>query len=302
MKKVSVILTTYNSENTIQRVLDFIKNQKGLGVEFDLEIIVIDDCSKDKTVEILKKNDVILLSTTTNSGGPNKGRNIGLEYATGDYICIADHDDEWKEDKIISLIPYLKKAPIVTSGYTVIDEKENKKFDRIKSGGETHMVFSKNITFIDKLTKSWSGQNTYLGSIIYRSELKNILFEEHFGMVDFDWILRLFYQQQSIEVCKSLYNRYVDGTNLSLDEGYRLKDYEYSLMTLEGYAEEFPKEAKIGVKKTHGSLARYYYLTDKMKKARYYFLKSGLSLKIFMYYLTTFVGSSYVKKKFNVFG
>ena len=302
MKKVSVILTTYNSENTIQRVLDFIKNQKGLGVQFDLEIIVIDDCSKDNTVGILKKNDVVVLSTGSNSGGPNKGRNIGLQHATGDYICIADHDDEWKEDKIISLIPYLEKVPIVTSGYTVIDEKENKRIDRIKDASENHMTYSNNITFLDKLKKSQLGQNTYLGSIIYRSELKDILFEEHFGMVDFDWILRLFYQQPSIEVCKSLYNRYVDGTNLSLDEGYRLKDYEYSLKTLNEYGKEFPKEAKIGIKRTHGSLARYYYLVDEMKKARHYFLKSGLNLKIFMYYVTTFVGSSYVKRKFNVFG
>ena len=121
-------------------------------------------------------------------------------------------------------------------------------------------------------------------------------------MVDYDWLLRLFYQQASIEVCDSLYNRYVDGSNLSLNENYRLTDHKHSLATIESYANEFPKESNIGIMRTHGSLARYYYVMDKMGEARKYFKKSEMNLKTFLYYLTTFGGASYVKKKFNVFG
>jgi len=302
MKKVSVILTTYNSSNYVQKTIDSILNQTGVGTDFELELITIDDCSSDNTIEILKKNNINFLSTKKNSGGPNKGRNIGLAAASGDYICIADHDDEWKEKKIISLLPYLEKAPIVTSGYTVINKASGQQTDRISKSNKPYIFYEKNSTFISKLTKSLKGQNTYLGSIIYDSKLKDILFEEHFGVVDFDWVLRLFHQNASIEVCDSLYNRYVDGKNLSLDESYRRKDFYYSLMFIENYEQQYPKEVQISFKKIHGSRARYYYMINDMKKARSNFLKSELNLKTLAYYLTTYFGSDYVKDKFEVFG
>ena len=93
MKKVSVILTTYNSEYQIQEVIDSIYNQQGKGKLFEIELIVVDDCSTDSTQKILSKNDIDFSTTSKNSGGPNRGRNIGLKQCTGDFICIMDHDD-----------------------------------------------------------------------------------------------------------------------------------------------------------------------------------------------------------------
>ncbi len=302
MKKlVSVIITTYNSEETIQRTLDSVLNQKGLRKEFDIELIVVDDCSTDKTVEIVKNYDILLLTTDKNSGGPNKGRNMGIKKSSGDYICIVDHDDEWKENRLLSQLPYLEKVPIVTSGHSVIDEKENRKLDKINKSKVDFLYFESNTTFLNRLTKSLAGQNTYLSSIIYRKELKDILFEEIFGMVDFDWILRLFHEKASIEVCESLYNRYVTDTNLSLNEDYRRKDFYFSLMFIEEFMNIYPKEVKTSYKKIHGTRARYYYLINNMKSARFYFLRSQLNLKTLAYYLTSFWGAKYVKRKFNIF-
>jgi glycosyltransferase involved in cell wall biosynthesis len=73
MIKVSVILTCYNSEKTLQRLLDSIFSQKSLGEEFNIEIIAVDDCSVDSTREILNRNNIEYLSTGSNSGGPNRG-------------------------------------------------------------------------------------------------------------------------------------------------------------------------------------------------------------------------------------
>ena len=302
MKKVSVILTTYNSEKYIQRIIDSIQHQKGVGKSFDLELLVVDDCSTDDTIGFLKRNNLPYLSTDHNSGGPNKGRNTGLKVASGDYICIADHDDEWKEDKIIRLLPYLEKVPIVTSGYTLINSSTGKITDRINQTASSSVFYDKNLTFLNKLRKSLDGQNTYLGSIIYSRSLKDILFEENFGMVDFDWILRLFNSNPSIEVCASLYNRYVDGRNLSLNEAYRKKDFNHSLSFIQQYKALYPKEVRISERKINGSMARYYYVMNNMKQARFFFLRSGFSLKTIAYYLTTYAGSKLVKKKFNVFG
>ena len=302
MKTVTVVLTTYNSVKSVDRTLASIFNQDGLGELFQLEVIVVDDCSSDDTLEILKKYPVSIYSTGKNSGGPNKGRNIALQKATGDAICIVDHDDEWKQHRLQTLLPYLEKTPIVSSGYTMVDQVNKRRMERVAHFSEPFLFYPKNATFRARLTKSLTGQNTYMGSLIYRKELKDILFEEHFGMVDFDWILRLFKERESIEVCDSLYIRHVDGKNLSLNNSYRMNDFHYSLQCITAYEKEYPKEVKIAWHKIHGSLARYYYLIDDMKKARFYFRLSGLSWKTLAYYLTTFAGSDYVKKKFNIFG
>jgi len=302
VKKVSVIIASYNGEATIEKTIQSILNQDGVNEEFELELLVVDDCSTDKTEEILNRYNLKKLSTGQNTGGPNKGRNIGLGLATGDIISISDQDDIWEKHKLITLIPYLEKVPIVSSGYTVIDNFNQKKILRTTSEQKDHILFNENETFLTKLSKSQKGQNTYLGSLLFRSELKSILFEENFGCVDFDWVLRLFHQNKSIEVCQSLYNRYVNENNLSLDTNYRRKDFYYSLLTIEQYEEAYPKETLKANKKIHGSRARYYYLMDHMKKARFYFFRSEWNVKTFLYILTSFIGASLVKKHFNIFG
>jgi glycosyltransferase involved in cell wall biosynthesis len=302
MNKVSVILTSYNGEKTIERTIHSILNQNGINEKFLIELISIDDCSSDSTNQIISQFDVIKLNTPKNSGGPNAGRNIGLIKATGDYICIADQDDIWEKNKIIKLLPHLQNTTIVSSGYKLFDTSQNKEFIRGNKSESGFILFPENETFLKRLTKSSSGQSTYLGSLIFKQSLKKILFEEKYGMVDFDWMVQLFHNQKSIEVCEPLYTRYVDGNNLSLNESYREKDFNFSLKFIKKYIQEYPKEVKIAHKKIHGSRARYYYIVGDMKKARYFFLKSSLNLKTFAYYVTTFVGSKYVKKKFNVFG
>ena len=301
-KTVSVIVATYNSEKSIERLLNSILNQNGLGKDFNIELILVDDCSTDRTIEIVKKYNSLLLSTSKNSGGPNAGRNLGLKKASGDYICIADHDDEWKENKILSQLPYLETVSIVTCGYTIKDIKRNKAVDKVNTSKDGFQYFEKNITFLQKLTKSLTGQNTYLGGIIYKKELKDILFEENFGMVDYDWLLRLLHKRDSIEVGESLYYRHVEKENLSLNENYRIKDFYFSLMFIEQYLPLYTREVRISYKRIHGSRARYYYLINNMKMARFYLLRSQLNVKTLAYYITSFWGSKYVIKKYNVFG
>lgn len=302
MEKISVLLTTYNGEKTIEKTIRSILDQEGINRDFEVELIVVDDCSTDRTVSIVRQFDCLLYLNEENSGGPNKGRNTALRAATGDYICIADQDDVWKKHKLKTMLPFLKEVPVVTSGYRLVNTKDGKEEVRVRKTGEKFVFYEKNKTFLSKLSKSLKGQQTYLGSIIYRSELKNILFEENFGMVDFDWILRLFHQRTSIEVCSALYVRYVDGNNLSRNENYRRKDFYYSLFTIEEYENDYPSEVAICYRKLHGSRARYYYLMGNMKKARFFFRKAQFNPKNVFYYLTTFAGHTFVKKHFNVFG
>jgi glycosyltransferase involved in cell wall biosynthesis len=311
MKKVSVILATFNGEKTIERTVESILGQDGVTSEFLIELIVVDDCSTDSTYQKLEKFNCILLQNETNSGGPNKGRNIGLDKATGDYVCIADQDDIWKSDRIRTLLPYLERVPIVSSGYEVLDKQLGKTIKRVKPAEKDHIYYGLNQTFLKRLRRELDGQNTYLGSIIYNrykdnpeSKLNQLRFEENFGMVDYDWVLKLFHENDSIEVCKSLYVRMVDGQNLSLNPRYRRYDYYFSLLTLDGYEDEYTKSVYFAYKKIHGSRARYFYKIGNRKKARYFFLKAHWDWKTIMYFLTSYSdrASNFVIKRFNVFG
>ena len=304
MKKVSVILTTYNSGNQIDEVVKSIKNQEGKGELFDIELLIVDDCSSDNTQSILKENQFDFFTTKRNTGGPNHGRNLALVKCTGDYICIADHDDIWFPFKIKKLLSVANLAPIISSGYILSDSSLKNEVPRVKktSSNKKYIEYRKNETFISKLTKSKVGQQTYLGSIMFSASLKHILFEEEFGMIDFDWVLKLFYNQNSVEICEALYLRKVDKENLSLNQQYRINDYNYSMRTVKKYEEEYAKKVSIAQQRINGSMGRYYYLIGEMSLSRSYLLKSGFNIKTILYLITTFVGSKIVKRYFKIFG
>lgn len=304
MVKVSVILTTYNSENQIQEVLDSILQQEGCNRLFELELIVIDDCSTDNTSRILLQNDINFLSTERNTGGPNSGRNIALRKCSGDFIMIADHDDVWSPNRLTELLLASSLAPIVSSGFR-LNNLTSKRISirvNISQDNSSHLLFKKNETFISKLTKNKKGQQTYLGSIMFSSNFINLKFEEKYGMIDFDWILKLFHNQNSVEVCKPLYTRFVRNNNLSLNENYRINDYHFSLKTINEYKSLYPRAIKLSKKRINGSMGRYYYLIGNMSAARRYLIRSRFGFKLILYLVTTFVGSRLVKKYFNVFG
>lgn len=302
--RISVILTTYNAEKTIRRTLNSVFAQNGLNRDFELELIVIDDCSTDQTPDILRKSGINFYQTPANSGGPNKGRNIGLEKATGDFICIMDHDDEWLPDRIITLLSASHLAPVVSSGHIVVFGESNKKVDRhnIDSDGSGMIFYEKNETFLKTLSRSSGGQCSYIGSVLFNSSLKYLRFEEYFGKMDYDWGLKLFEGNCSVEICRALYYRYVEDSNLSLNLEYRDLDFYFSLMTLENYSDMYPQQVRKGYKRLHGTRARYFYLTGNMKKARFFFVRAGWNIKNILYYLTTFAGSRLVKKHFTIFG
>lgn len=111
--KVTVIIPAYNAENVIRSSLDSVLAQTWT----NLEIIVVDDCSTDTTVEIVKtyvQRDarVQLIRTETNSG-PYVARNLALSQATGDFVTVNDADDWSHPEKIESQVHHLIENPSV---------------------------------------------------------------------------------------------------------------------------------------------------------------------------------------------
>ncbi len=92
LKKVSVILPVYNRQETIERCLDSVICQ----TYANLEILVIDDGSTDRTPEILKeyeKKDPRIRVITKENTGVSDSRNCGIEHACGRFLQFLDSDD-----------------------------------------------------------------------------------------------------------------------------------------------------------------------------------------------------------------
>lgn len=301
MIRVSIILGTCNSAAFIKRTVESVLSQEGNGRDFEIELQAIDDCSVDNTVEILRSLGLQPLSTQSRSGGPNRGRNIGLKHATGDFIALIDHDDSWHPEKIKAQLSVADLAPIITTGYHINDSTRKSK-SPIGTGEPQVRFFDKNVTFLDRLARRKSGQPVYMSTIMFRRELSSILFEEEYGCVDYDWLVRLFEGNSSVHCSQALATRYVSGANLSLQSGYREKEYDLSVRTAESYRDKYPDEAAEAVYRINGTRGRYHYVVGEMDLARHYLKKSSPGLKTSLYYLTSYAGSSLVKRFFRVFG
>lgn len=297
---ISVVITTYQSERTILRLVDSILCQKGSGTLFELEILAFDDGSSDQTVALLAERGIAAEVNTTNSGGPNWGRNCGLRRAKGDWISIADHDDEWVVDRLEVLLKHADGVPIVSSGFILRNTSLGR--DQLRSCMHGVRDFAPNEAFIQRLTRQKKGQNMYIGGLLLRSDRAHVLFEEVYGQLDFDWLLRVSEGCATREVCRPLFIRHVEGSNLSLNTTYRERDFEFAMQTLHDFADRYPSEVKVSRARWHGSYGRYWYTVGAFAKARHYFLKADWSPAVVFYFATTFVGGNWIRKHIQIFG
>lgn len=112
--KVSIIVPVYNVEPYIIRCFNSISNQ----TYKDIECIFVDDCSPDKSIDIIKQqiaNYSGAITFTIITHEVNKGlsaaRNSGVHAANGDYIYYLDSDDEITVNCIETLVDLLRKYP-----------------------------------------------------------------------------------------------------------------------------------------------------------------------------------------------
>ena len=107
--KISVIIPCYNEEKTIIDLLKKVNTQKK---NFDLEIIISDDGSKDKTIKLLEQNRALfdkLIIGKINSGKGTALKN-GINSSSGELIIFQDADLEYDPEDYNKLI-YEQKSP-----------------------------------------------------------------------------------------------------------------------------------------------------------------------------------------------
>lgn len=106
----SVVMPVYNAEKFLETTLKSVLNQ----TVKDIEIICVDDCSKDKSVEIIKeyqKSDsrIVLLQNEKNSK-VSQTRNNGINVAKSDWVALLDSDDAWELDYLEKVMQKQKET------------------------------------------------------------------------------------------------------------------------------------------------------------------------------------------------
>jgi glycosyltransferase involved in cell wall biosynthesis len=107
--KISVIMAAYNAEKYIAESIESILSQTFK----DFELIIINDASTDKTLDIIQqfaqKDSRVIFSSNSMNLYATKSRNLGLKIARGDYIAIQDADDISFLDRLDMQYEYLEK-------------------------------------------------------------------------------------------------------------------------------------------------------------------------------------------------
>ena len=122
--KVSVITPMYNCEKFISETIESVLNQ----TYTNWEMIIIDDCSTDKSKQIVKQyierdKRIRLIALNENSGAA-VARNKGIEVSSGRFIAFLDGDDLWEPNKLEKQIQFMTEKNIGFSftSYEVISE------------------------------------------------------------------------------------------------------------------------------------------------------------------------------------
>lgn len=127
--KLSIIIPCYNVENFVQKCTESILMQQG----FDLEILMINDGSKDNTLQILEnlaEKDFRIKVINQQNQGLSGARNTGIEKATGDYIMFIDADDTLEPDALKTIASFFQEEDLFCFSYNRIfgDHKLPRKF------------------------------------------------------------------------------------------------------------------------------------------------------------------------------
>ena len=169
---VSIIIPAYNAEKTIKRCVESILNQ----TYKNLEVIVINDGSKDRTLDVLKNVvDSRVKVITKDNGGASSARNDGLKASKGKYIAFCDADDFYDKNYLSKLISLFEKDVCLTSCNFTRSKRKKINFRKtIKTFSTTDAIgelFTDKTLFVCLWNKIFLKK--YLENVFFQEDTKN---------------------------------------------------------------------------------------------------------------------------------
>lgn len=122
---ISIIMAAYNAEKTIEQAIDSVLSQ----TYTNFELLVVNDCSADRTAELVKsiaaKDSRVRLISNVKNSGVSYTRKHGLEEAKGSWIAILDSDDAWAPEKLEKQIELQRRtnADLLFTGSAFMDSE-----------------------------------------------------------------------------------------------------------------------------------------------------------------------------------
>ena len=251
MKKISVIIPVYGVEKYIRKCLESVVNQ----TYKNLEIIVVNDGTKDNSMEIVKEYlfDKRIKIINKENGGISSARNAGLEIATGDYISFVDSDDYLEKDLYSKIIERIKDEDVIIFESRHIDALTQKVLEKMK----------KNINLEEiKLLKNrkYEGIEYYfeLSAVVWdkiyrRNFIKdyNLKFIEGILYEDLPWSYEVYLLAKKIKYLNIIgYNYQVNRKNSIMyyyQNGKNRKESNYSYSKIINYLEESVEKRKFNI-------------------------------------------------------
>lgn len=214
-KKISVIVPAYNEEKTIAGVL---KRIRGVSVPgFTLEVIVVNDGSRDRTAEVVEKNSdlydlFVNLKENRGKGGAVKA---GLQVATGEYILFQDADLEYDPNDFSKLfVPIQKWNADVVFGSRVMNPEV------VRVHYLWNYVGNRALTWFFNLLYNRTFSDVYTCYLMYRR-----------GLVNPDTLKTVGFEQQAEIICRCLehqptiYEVPISYHGRTHEEGKKIKAY-----------------------------------------------------------------------------
>lgn len=157
---VSIITPTYNSEKFIAETIRSVQSQSYP----HWEIIIVDDCSTDKTesivLDFINDDSRISFYQLQKNSGAGVARNQAISLAKGRYIAFLDSDDLWRPEKLEKQVQYLheNKLPFTFCFYDCINEEGVLLNTRVQAPARLHYWQLFFCNFIGNLTGIYDTQ------------------------------------------------------------------------------------------------------------------------------------------------
>ena len=256
--KVSVIVPVYNVENYLERCINSLRNQS----LSDMEIILVDDCSKDSSLEICKKaayEDFRIKVIHKVNEGAGKARNAGLEVATGEYIGFVDSDDFVEEDMYKTLCEKAEKygSDLVMSGVLFVNgnmfSEDGECVRKTYFDADTHFETAESLKMLRMgivgATPEDSDDSKYGMGIVknlFKNEIikkNNIVFQSEREMISEDALFMIDYIsciEKATGIPEAFYNYCRNGNSIS--KSYKSDRLEKSLVFVYEVEKRFGKD------------------------------------------------------------
>lgn len=235
---VSVIVPVYNVEKYLERCLTSLEKQT---FQF-FDIIIIDDGSEDGSSEIAKSfsdRDSRFRYRRIERGGVANARNVGLSFASGEYIAFVDSDDYVEPDYIEKLYLAAKdnNCKISTCNYSLVYESSPHKDKPVRIRKLSSGVYSGD-SYVKRIIEDWSVRSYLWNKLWHRSlffdyniEFPNMYFE------DIATVARLAFNADKVVVVdEPLYHYFVRKNSIMTSvKVEKINDYIYAFAIIRNY-------------------------------------------------------------------